>query len=470
MSVLDNLRGQQAADQAEFDRLTNLPNPSPADVARAQTLNDQLDQRDAAIDRREALGTSSARAYAARAAAGAPAYDRVGRVVSESHVYSERSNLAGTSFFSDLVNSQLGDHHARERIERSQREAEVDGRLEQRAVTTGGFAGLVVPQYLTQLAALAARAGRPVANAVTRLPLPDQGMSLIVPRGTTGASATSQATENSTISSTDEVWANLTVPVVTIAGQQDLSRQSVERGIPGLDAIVFGDLVDAYAAELDRQVIAGSGASNQMLGWLNTAGINQATAFAAAATATTFYLKVAGAINSIESAGSVVGPADLIVMHPRRLQWLLAQVDTQGRPLATPVVNGLQLVNGQAVSASPGGYSGQQDSPTTPSFTGVDIRAYVQGLPVITDTNIPTSQGSGPEDLVYVVSTRHQLLFEAGDGLPTQVRYDATLSNQLTIKLVAYGYAAFTGGRYPTAVSQVGGNATAGNGLVSPAF
>jgi HK97 family phage major capsid protein len=106
---------------------------------------------------------------------------------------------------------------------------------------------------------------------VARLPLPDQGMTLIIPRGTTGAAVASQATENSALQNTDEVWGNLTVPVATIGGQQDVSRQSLERGTPGIDQLVYMDLAGAYHAELDRQVIAGSGASGQMLGMLNTA-------------------------------------------------------------------------------------------------------------------------------------------------------------------------------------------------------
>ena len=91
------------------------------------------------------------------------------------------------------------------------------------------------------------------------LPLPDQGMSLILPRGTTGVSAAIQATENSSVSSTDEVWANVTLPVATIAGQQIVSRQSLERGTPGLDQLIYMDLAGAYAAALDTQLLTGSG-------------------------------------------------------------------------------------------------------------------------------------------------------------------------------------------------------------------
>ena len=261
------------------------------------------------------------------------------------------------------------------------------------------------------------------------------------------------------------------MPVVTAAGQQDVSRQALERGIPGLDALIYRDLAGAYAAELDRQVITGTGASGQALGIYNTSGINQATAFGAAATAATFFLKVAGAVNSIEASGTVVAPANLVICHPRRFSWLLGQVDGQGRPLVTPVANGIQVFNGMGVDGSPGGYSGNpQAASTQVDFQGFTVKGYLQGLPVITDANVPTAQGTGPEDLVFVVNTDHMLLWENGDGMPNQLRFEQTLGNQLTVKLVAYNYFAFSAGRYPTAASVVGGNAAAGFGLIAPTF
>jgi two-component sensor histidine kinase len=89
---------------------------------------------------------------------------------------------------------------------------------------------------------------------------------------------------------------------------------------------------------------------------------------------------------------------------------------------------------------------------------------------VITDANLPTSVGTGPEDVVIVARRADLLLWEDGDGTPTELRFEQTLGTQLTVELVAYGYAAFTAGRYPTAVGTIGGNATIGNGLVAPTF
>ena len=463
-SLLSARARHDAAQEAQADREAQLAREARAIGARAETPGGYEPR---------AVVTSEPRAYTAE-------LDNRG------------SDAGGVSYLSDLYRMQTwGDIGARERLARHAQEVEVEARnattyearelrrlegrgaaptRETRAVTTSGFAGMVVPQYLTQLAALVARNGRPAANATTRLELPDQGMSVIIPRGTTGASEASQATENTAVSSTDEVWANLTIPVNTVAGQQDVSRQSIERGIPGLDQFIYRDLAGANAAELDRQVLAGSGASNQALGIFTTAGVNQATAFAAAVTATTFWAKLAGAVNSINSAGTVVGPANLIVMHPRRWSWLLLQVDSQGRPLVVPTAGGQSAVNGFGATDSPK-YSGNPQSGSTGvDFSGYTPVGYLQGLPVVTDANVQTAVGTGPEDIVYVANTDHLLLWENGDGMPQSLRFEQTLGNQLTVKLIGYSYFAFTAGRYPVAVSLIGGNAAAGFGLVAPTF
>ena len=385
------------------------------------------------------------------------------KVTREQRTYTREKSTGGeTSFFRDAYYAQIhGDMGAQQRLGRHMQEAAKEGELEARATTTASFAGLVVPQYLVEDYALVLRAGRPTANAVNRMPLPDQGMSLIIPRGTTGATAASQATENSSVSSTDEVWANVTVPVVTIAGQQDVSRQSIERGTPGIDQIVFIDLLKAYNAELDRQVLAGSGASGQMLGIQNTGSVTQATAYVAAATAATFFLKTAGLVSSVASAGTAITPS-VWVMHPRRWYWLMAQVDTAGRPLAIPNANG--VFNTMAVNTLPGGYSADNDADPA------RIVGIFHGLPVIIDANVPGAVGSGPEDLVFLMDASQAFLWEANGGVPNQMRFEQTLGNQLTVKLVLYGYAAFTAGRYPAAFGIAGGNSGAGFGQIAPTF
>ena len=439
-----------------------------AEEARHAAILAELDQLEAAV-------VEHRKAEARRTLFG-EATPRGGAVVKrEARTYRPGREARGgeniPSFFQDAYARANGDEGAAARMARHLQEARVEGEgVEHRATTTTSFAGLVVPQYLVDEAALLLRNGRPIANAVRRLPLPDQGTSFIVPRGTTGASSAVQATENSNVSSTDEVWANVTVPVVTIAGQQDVSRQALERGTPGLDSLVWIDLCNAYFAAQGAQIINGTGAGGQMLGILNTAGINTATAFGAAPTGATFTSKVAGGVQAISGAGTYLQPR-LIVMHPRRWGWLQSLVDTTGRPLG--LANAVANFNALAVVTQPGAYSGDTSAVTTgaqgSAFQIVGVMP--NGLPVITDANIPTNLGTPAEDVVLVLDTMQHLLWEDGDGMPKMLRFEQTLGNQLTVKMVAYGYSAFTAGRYPNATSRVGGADTvAAQGLVAPTF
>jgi HK97 family phage major capsid protein len=353
----------------------------------------------------------------------------------------ERDRRGERSYFADLFNAELGDVSARQRMQQFQ--------AEERALSTGSLAGLIVPQYLTEQAALVARAGRPFANTIQSLQIPEQGTQFQVPVASVGASAAVQSSENISVSSTDEVWANATLPVATVAGQADVSRQSLERGVPGLDSLILSDLAAAYSVAVDQQCLSGSGASGQVLGVIGTSGINVTTAFTAAATASTFYSKIAQAIQLITTNRFL--PPDHVAMHPRRWAWLLSQVDTAGRPLVVPSQNG--PLNAQAVNSGPD--------------YGSSVGQFM-GMSVVVDANLPVAVGSGPEDQVLIYRGNDLLVWEAGGGMPQDLRFEQTLGNQLTVKLVAYGYIAFTAARYPKSVALMGGNAAAGFGLITP--
>ena len=118
-------------------------------------------------------------------------------IVSEARTYTPDS---GNSFIADAFNAQYkGDFSAQERLARHTREEEV----ERRDVGTGNFSGLVIPQFLVDLAAPFARAGRPTADfATNKHVLPAAGMTLNISRMTTGTSTAVQATENSAVSNT----------------------------------------------------------------------------------------------------------------------------------------------------------------------------------------------------------------------------------------------------------------------------
>ena len=473
MSDLNKIRESRAAKEAEYNEiLTGDFTPEArerADVLKAQiSAMSERETELADAEKRAAAAAKVETFTAVTESSDKPevrGYENQGRVTKEERTYTAPKQREGISFFSDAWNAQRGNTVAQERIDRHAKEVTVEGEISKRALATGGVAGLVIPQYLADMAALVLRAGRPLANAVNRHQIPDAGMTLYVPRGTTGASAAIQATENSATSSTDEVWTNVSVPVVTIAGQQQVSRQALERG-ESIDEIVFTDLVRAYATQVDAQLISGTGSAGQMLGILNTAGIGAATAFGAAPTTTNFTLKVVGQRSSVDSAGAGVF-AKAIVMHPRRYNWLAAQVDTTGRPVVSAAI--LNNFNAAAVGTTESSYS--QDLGAS-WFASAPIGIHnPTGLPIITDLNIPTNVGTNVEDVVLVLDTTEIHLWEDGDGLPRQLTFEQTAGNNLTTTLVAYNYVAGTAGRYPLAVGKVGGlDTVATQGLVAPSF
>ena len=361
------------------------------------------------------------------------------RVKEEPLTYAQDSS---TSFFRDIYNSQMNhDPQAQARISRHSDEMKV----EYRDGSTSNYAGLVVPQYLTDLAAELARAGRPFANLCTSLPLPNDGMTINISRVTTGATAAAQATENSAVSEQDIDDTLLTVDVRTISGQQDISRQALDRGT-GIDSLIMADLSGAIATTLDDGIINGAGTSGTLLGLKNITGINAVTYTDASPTVAELYPKLLDAIQKINS-NRFAGP-DLIIMHPRRAAFMAAAVDGQSRPLVLPQAN----VPSNAMGTGPvAGYGS----------TGMQVA----GIPIVTDANIQTDAGSGNnEDNIFVVRRADMLLFES-PGAPSMVRMDQTLGGSLSVKMVAWQYACFIGGRYPASVSMI-----SGTGLTTPVF
>lgn len=429
---------REAMERDQRDKMTDTESSQVEQAIAQRTI---LDGR---IVELEGERASDHRASSLRAGS----YGSQARVGFEARTYNPQSAREGVSFFGDAFAArQNSDMGALERQQRHGQEVRAD---EKRATSSGSFGGLVVPQYLVEEAALVVRAGRPIANSVKRMPLPEQGTIIRIPLGTTGASVASQAAENTTVSSTDETWNDLVINLVTIAGQQDVSRQSLERGMPGIDQLIYSDLAAAYATELDRQLINGSGASGQMLGILNTSGINKSAAFGAPVAMSNVWPKIGGQNQQIMTTRFL--PADVIYMHPRRFAWFYSQLDASGRPLVTPASSG--PYNAMGVLKDSAEYG--------------QISGTIQGLPVIQDPSIPFL-GTNGEDVIIVARAEDIYLWEDGDGMPNQLRFEQTLGQNLTVKLVSYGYVAATAGRYPKAIGIIGGQDTAaGNGLIAP--
>ena len=402
----------------------------------AADLSAATDQLAAAIDAESRQATAAAVRPQTTGIAGA-------YVRSEERTYTERSAREGRSFLQDAFAVTFNRHSAGDaanRIERHMNEM----RLERRDIASGALNGLVPPQYILDQAAQLARSGRPFANIVPTFALPDSGMTVYVTRVTTGSQVNVQ-TENTQSAETDMVTTDITIPVVTITGQQDISRQAIERG-QVTDALVFADLYAAYAERLDLQLIQGSGSAAQHRGIVNVSGVGLQTY--GAGTVTTFMSKLAGNMSDVST--NRARSATVVVMHPRRWHWLVSQSDTQGRPLVLPATTATQL---PAFNGLADGLTGSNE------FVGF----IAGGLPVLVDSNVPTNLGvSTNEDRVIVTRIEDHVLWEQA---PTVFSFEQAVNPPATVRLAICGLSAFTAGRYPGSTSLM-----TGTGLVAPSF
>ena len=360
-------------------------------------------------------------------------------VTSEELTYSERSK---NDFLTDALKAQFKtDGDASARIARHQQEMAI----EKRAVGTSNFAGLVVPQYLVDLYAPLARAGRPFADAARKHQLPTQGMSVVISKINTGTTTAYQTSQNTAAVSQDIADNTLTVNVNTIAGQQSVSKQALLRGY-NIEGIVLGDLIRDYHTKLDNSLINGSGSNGQPLGLLNmTTGV-LVTYTATTGTVAGLYPKVADAIQQIQS-NIYVNP-NAVIMHPRRLGFLLAGVDSSNRPLIVP-----QAYNPMNAMGTGNG---------TPTYGNSGYS--ILGLPIIVDANIATNVGATTnQDTIFVVDLNECHLWEEA-AAPTYVTFEEPIG-KVAINIVLFGMSAFTADRYGKAIAQINGT-----GLATPAF
>jgi HK97 family phage major capsid protein len=352
-------------------------------------------------------------------------------VKSEPRTYSPQ---ADTSFIRDAYAAQFNnDYMASERLARHMAEE----RVERRDVTSANFAGLMVPQFLTDLAAPFARAGRVTADLARKHQLPNEGLTLSISKVTTG-SAVAEQTEGSAVQETNMDDTKLDLTVKTYAGQQNVSRQSLERGT-NIDSLVMADLVSAYHTTLNTAVVAELFAS---------AGVS-VTYTDASPTVAELYPKLVDAIQQVQTS-FFAGP-NVIIMHPRRLGMILAAVDGQNRPLAVPTPSS----SGQPAYAYGSGAAQYGNS-------GYSIL----GLPVYTDATVAVNKGAGTnQDTIYIGNSQELHLWEQGSGEPMMLRFEQPKAAELDVTMVVYGYSAFTANRYASAWAQINGT-----GLVTPTF
>lgn len=371
-----------------------------------------------------------------------PSYDRIARVGSEERTYNRDNCRKGAEFLRDVTRLFLyRDLDAEQRLVRHMQEERVErGQYLHRAVGTGGFTGLVVPQYLTEMYAPAIAALRPFADACNKHDLPADGMTVNISRITTASSAALQATENTAVSETNMDDTLLTENVQTVAGSQTLSRQAIDRGT-GIEEIVMGDLQRRFATTLDSTLI------------------NQATTgLAAVSTAVTYddgtptgaeaYPKVLAAAAGSEAALLGFAQPDIAIMHSRRWYWFNAQMTSQWPLFGQP------------------GIPTQASGVNFAERYGRGVRGVLpNGTVVIVDNNVPTNIGGGTnQDEVYVVPSDECHLWEDPNA-PQFIRAEQPNAKNLGVDLVLYGYFAYTFRRFANSHQRI-----TGTGFVPPVF
>jgi hypothetical protein len=385
-----------------------------------------------------------------------PAYDRVARIGREARTYSPDADRAaggqpGGAFLLDVGRSFMGDPLAADRLAAHQREELTErpslSGMAQRAVNTGNFSGLVVPQYLVDLYAPAVAAMRPFADICAHHDLPPVGMTVNISRITTATSAALQTSENSAVSTTDIDDTLLTENVQTVAGSVIVSRQAIDRGLL-TEEVTTGDLLKRYATALDSTLI--NQATTGLAGVSTSQSYVNATVDTSAIPA--FWKQLIQAQNTVETTLLAQAQPSHFIMAPRRWNWTTAAVSASWPVIAgtnVPPQNwGLQLTNAY----------------------GPAVRAVAaNGMKVTVDANISTvclgtALTGGTQDQAYVLAADEFHLWESPDGA-VLIRAEQPAAANLGILFVAFGYFAYSGRRYPGSSVVVNGT-----GLASPSF
>lgn len=387
------------------------------------------------------------------------------RVLSEPTTYSRENPDA--SFFADLYRYQNdGDLEARDRLEQGSKETLIDAEargiqfrdVEGRAMSSNSGAGgdFLPPLYFGDLYAEFKRARRVTASLVDQLPLPAKGNTITVPLVTGGDTTAAQTADNQNLSNTDATTNIVTIPVCSVAGYVTMSRQILERALPGLDRIIAQDLLADYGKQVNNYVLNGSGSAGQPKGVLKTA--YNAITFGGTSTVPLLYPKLLDANRQVTEA--VFEPATAWIMTARRWAWILGATDSNGRPLVVPEANPPYVWD--ATKMIPAGYAGALGTDAHDIWPA----GTLIGIPVYVDETVSKVLGTGTnqDEILTAVWKRH-ILWEDAAGPRTFEFADFSGAQTAQVRIEVYGSMAFTAERFPTATSVI-----TGTGLQAPTF
>ncbi|MGZ6836773.1 MAG: phage major capsid protein [Blastococcus sp.] len=464
MSPLESMKERRAAKKAELDALLALPTDEKRDLTTDEatsfdTLVAEVRKYDERISELEAQEARSAAAAAHRVETGATGEQRTEVAqVTEKPIYQQGDR--STSYFRDLAKSQLfADVPSMERLRRHARGVELESRALGNTNTTGGSGGeFAPPQWLVDQFVKLPRAGRVTADLYNKMDVPVGVSNVNLPKILTGTSVALQSTQNTALSQTDLTTGYVSTGFSTVGGKQVVSQQLLDQSAIDFDTVIMSDLAASYTTQLGSQVVNGTGTgsnNNSVVNGLLNATVpaaNQITFTQASPTAAQFYSKAAGALAAFSS--SRFEDPTVWLMHPRRWFWLLAQADSNGRPLVVPlasVENSNVLAHNAMGAATAGGAKVQ-------GLVGLFL-----GLPVYIDPNLPTNLGAGTnQDRVYLLKQDDLWLMESA---PRMEVFRETYADSVGVLFRLYSYVGTILNRITSSIAYIDGT-----GLVAPTF
>jgi len=346
------------------------------------------------------------------------------------------------SYFRDLLDGFGGDNAANARLARHAREVKDEIERRDRAARrapdveyrtnpnrTSGLGGSFAPPiWLIDAFATAPRAKRVLAAQIPNFELPLGVSSVNLPRLTTG-NVEQPVADSSADPNADALDAAVSCTVVTISGHGDVAMQALEQsGGSGLDYAFLKDLNEAYDAQAEAQLIAGTGNANaQLPGLLSLVpAANQVAYTDATPTATEMFSSLGKTVAAVGNSRKL--PPEAWLMTTSRLAWLGSSEDNQNRPLMLTDRDG----------------SGN-----------VDLLAY----PVEPDDAVPTNltynsathnwTTGGTQDVIVACRPSDSMLFESTPRASVQTE---VLSGTLQARIQMHRYVAVLH-RYPSGIA-----------------
>ena len=188
---------------------------------------------------------------------------------------------------------------------------------------------------------------RTVAGRMGATPIVEVQGNLTIPRQTGAGSAYWLATESTGITESQQTFAQLALTPKTVGAYTELSRQLTTQSHPSAEALVMDDLTKVVDAAMDAAALAGSGASGEPRGIVNTAGVGAVNG------GSIDYAKVLEFQSDVASANALTGQLGYATT-PAVAALLMGRVRFSGTasPLWEGSVNDGQVLGHRAMSST----------------------------------------------------------------------------------------------------------------------